>query len=116
VPVQLWHNLGHVNASYEMFQAMALQELEHPYICGYKEFFVNWDPAEAAMFVCIVMEYYKNGDLENVLKQRRTKKQPIEELVSKSLRSYLNKFIFYCLILVGLSGPKLWLGTHDPRL
>lgn len=24
-------------------QAMALQELQHPYICGYKEFFVTWD-------------------------------------------------------------------------
>lgn len=60
---------------------MALQELQHPYVCGYKEFFVTWDPAESAMFVCIVMEYYKNGDLEKVLKQRRQTKQPIEELV-----------------------------------
>ena len=24
-------------------QAMALAELKHPYICGYKEFFVTWD-------------------------------------------------------------------------
>lgn len=60
---------------------MALQELQHSYICGYREFFVTWDPAEAAMFVCIVMEYYKNGDLERVLNQRRNSKQPIEELV-----------------------------------
>ena len=22
---------------------MALQDLRHPYICGYKEFFVTWD-------------------------------------------------------------------------
>ncbi len=22
---------------------MALHELQHPYICGYKEFFVTWD-------------------------------------------------------------------------
>jgi hypothetical protein len=22
---------------------MALQDLQHPYICGYKEFFVTWD-------------------------------------------------------------------------
>ena len=60
---------------------MALQELQHRYICGYKEFFVTWDKEEAAMFVCIVMEFYKNGDLERVLKQRRQTQQPIEELV-----------------------------------
>ena len=35
-------------------EAMALQELKHPNICGYKEFFVTWDKEEAAMFVCIV--------------------------------------------------------------
>ena len=22
---------------------MALQDLRHPYVCGYKEFFVTWD-------------------------------------------------------------------------
>lgn len=69
-------------------QAMALQELQHPYICGYKEFFVTWDQEVAAMFVCIVMEFYKNGDLDRVLKQRRVSKQPIEELVSPVLSSY----------------------------
>lgn len=64
---------------------MALQELKHPYTCGYKEFFVTWDKEvfayyivaivlhsyflllmtvyfqESAMFVCIVMKYYKLG-------------------------------------------------------
>ena len=29
--------------SFFYFQAMALQELQHPYVCGYKEFFVKWD-------------------------------------------------------------------------
>ena len=32
------------NAARKAFQeAMALSELKHPNICGYKEFFVNWD-------------------------------------------------------------------------
>ena len=67
---------------------MALQELQHRYICGYKEFFVTWDKEEAAMFVCIVMEFYKNGDLERVLKQRRQTQQPIEELVNQQSSLY----------------------------
>ncbi|KAF6031307.1 STKLD1 [Bugula neritina] len=64
-------------------EAMALQELQHRFICGYKEFFVMWDEEVATMFVCIVMEYYKNGDLDNVLKRRRVSQQPIEELILK---------------------------------
>jgi probable inactive protein kinase-like protein SgK071 len=60
---------------------MALQQLQHPYICGYKEFFVLWDKEESAMYVCIVMEYYKMGDLDRVLKQRRSKREYIEEVV-----------------------------------
>lgn len=77
---------------------MALQELQHPYICGYKEFFVTWDKEVAAMFVCIVMEFYKNGDLDRVLKQRRISKQPIEELVSNSERPITNLVIMEELI------------------
>ncbi|XP_057289397.1 serine/threonine kinase-like domain-containing protein STKLD1 [Hydractinia symbiolongicarpus] len=64
-------------------EAMALQELQHPYICGYKEFFVTWDKDESAMFVCIVMEYYKMGDLDKALKQKRAKSTAIEELILK---------------------------------
>jgi len=64
-------------------EAMALNELRHPYICGYKEFFVTWDKEENAMFVCIVMDYYKMGDLDRVLKQRRKHKQPLEEIIIK---------------------------------
>ena len=34
-------------------------------------------------FVCIVMDYYKMGDLDRVLKQRRKHKQPLEEIIIK---------------------------------
>lgn len=68
-------------------EAVALQELQHsskhPYICGYKEFFVTWDKEEAAMFVCIVMDYYKLGDLDKALKQKRAKGEAVPELVLK---------------------------------
>lgn len=64
-------------------EVMALQDLKHSYICGYKEFFVTWDKEESAMFVCIVMDYYPMGDLDRLLKQKREKKEKIEELVLK---------------------------------
>lgn len=64
-------------------EAMALEQLSHKYVCGYKEFFVNWDKLEETMYVCIVMEYYETGDLENVLKQQRAKEQPLPEQLLK---------------------------------
>lgn len=64
-------------------EAMALQELKHQNICGYKEFFVTWDKDEAAMFVCIVMHFYPSGDLANLLVKKRKAKENIEEIVLK---------------------------------
>jgi len=72
-----------VEANKAFKEAMALQELQHRFICGYKEFFVMWDKEESAMFVCIVMEYYKMGDLEKAVKQKRTKTSAIEEMIIK---------------------------------
>ncbi|KAL5260439.1 hypothetical protein ACHWQZ_G010537 [Mnemiopsis leidyi] len=64
-------------------EAMALQELAHPYICGYREFFVSWDREEGALFVCIVMDYYPLGDLEICLRKKRENKEKFDELVLK---------------------------------
>ncbi|KAL9989644.1 hypothetical protein ACROYT_G004211 [Oculina patagonica] len=76
---------GEANKAFK--EAVALQELQHPnrhpYICGYKEFFVTWDKEESAMFVCIVMDYYKLGDLDKALKQKRKKGESIPEMVLK---------------------------------
>ena len=35
-----------------MLQALALQKLDHPYVCGYKEFFVMWDKEVPHNSVC----------------------------------------------------------------
>ena len=40
------------------------------------------------MYVCIIMEYYKLGDMDRVLKQKRRSKEHIEELVQTSMQSY----------------------------
>jgi len=70
-------------ANKAFLEAKALDVLKHRYICGYKEFFVTWDKEESAMFVCIVMDYYKMGDLDRVLKQKRSKHHPLEEMMLK---------------------------------
>jgi len=40
------------------------------------------DPDEDR-YVCIVMDFYETGDLENVLKQQRAKEQPLPEPILK---------------------------------
>lgn len=37
------NGLQHTEENMASLQANALQTLQHPYVCGYKEFFVNWD-------------------------------------------------------------------------
>lgn len=37
------------------------------------------------MYVCIIMEYYKLGDMDRVLKQKRRSKEHIEELVRTTI-------------------------------
>ena len=59
------------NAARKAFQeAMALSELKHKSVCGYKEFFVTWDAKNSAMYVCIIMENYPKGDLSVGLRQK----------------------------------------------
>lgn len=72
---------GEANKAFK--EAMALQELKHPFICGYREFFVTWDKEESAMFVCIVMDFYELGDLSKVIKTKRQKQEAIEEMIIK---------------------------------
>lgn len=72
---------GEANKAFK--EAMALQELKHPFICGYKEFFVTWDKEESAMYVCIVMNYYELGDLSKVIKTKRQKHEKLDEMIVK---------------------------------
>jgi len=60
-----------------------LENLKHKYICGYKEFFCYWDKEDETMYVCIVMNFYETGDLEQVLKQQRSKETPLPEPIVK---------------------------------
>ena len=64
-------------------EALALETLSHEYICGYRELFVNWDRDEATMFVCIVMDFYEAGDLDNIIRKQRAKEAPLPEKVLK---------------------------------
>lgn len=76
-------------------EAMALQELRHDFICGYKEFFVTWDKEEEAMFVCIVMNFYEMGDLAKVIKTKRNKNEKFDEMVLKKwLGQMLEALVF----------------------
>ncbi|XP_046542734.1 serine/threonine kinase-like domain-containing protein STKLD1 [Haliotis rubra] len=92
------HDESEANKAFK--EAMALRQLQHPYVCGYKEFFVMWDKEESSMFVCIVMDYYSKGDLKKIIQQYQKNKQPMEEEV---LKRYLGE-ILEALIFVHRKG------------
>ncbi|XP_065198183.1 serine/threonine kinase-like domain-containing protein STKLD1 isoform X1 [Sycon ciliatum] len=64
-------------------EAQALSQLKHKYICGYREFFVMWDQKNQSMNVCIVMDYYKMGDLDQLMERKRKEKEPLDEMMIK---------------------------------
>ncbi|XP_071097519.1 serine/threonine kinase-like domain-containing protein STKLD1 [Haliotis cracherodii] len=87
------HDESEANKAFK--EAMALRQLQHPYVCGYKEFFVMWDKEESSMFVCIVMDYYSKGDLKKIIQQYQKDKQPMEEeVVKRYLGEILEALIF----------------------
>ncbi|XP_067662721.1 serine/threonine kinase-like domain-containing protein STKLD1 [Haliotis asinina] len=87
------HDESEANKAFK--EAMALRQLQHPYVCGYKEFFVMWDKEESSMFVCIVMDYYSKGDLKKIIQQYQKNKQPMEEeVVKRYLGEILEALIF----------------------
>ncbi|XP_041369024.1 serine/threonine kinase-like domain-containing protein STKLD1 isoform X2 [Gigantopelta aegis] len=76
-------------------EALALQKLKHPYVCGYKDFFVMWDKEACAMFLCIVMDYYTDGDLRKFISGYQEKREPIdEEIVKRFLGEIMEALIF----------------------
>lgn len=64
-------------------EAQHLKKLSHSNICAYKDMFVYWDKDDCSMYVCIVMNFYSNGDLHNVLKKLRDDKKMLREITIK---------------------------------
>ncbi|ESP03243.1 hypothetical protein LOTGIDRAFT_237772 [Lottia gigantea] len=82
------HDESEANEAYR--EALELQKLHHPYICSYKDFYVTWDKSTSSMFLCIVMQYYLNSDLQTVIKSYQDKKDKIEE---STVKKYLGEII-----------------------
>jgi len=73
----------HDEAGRALVQAQALQKLDHPYVAKYTDFFVDWDPVDEAVYVCIVSEFYETGELATVLKNQRSKETALPEAIMK---------------------------------
>ena len=60
---------------------LALENLKHPYIVPYKEFFVSWDKELSAMFVSVVCPYYPDGEVSQILAEHRDGNKAVDEQV-----------------------------------
>ncbi|XP_069787478.1 serine/threonine kinase-like domain-containing protein STKLD1 isoform X2 [Narcine bancroftii] len=65
-------------------EAMILLELKHPNICKYKEIFVGWNKEDAALSVCMVIEYSSVGDLAFIIRDKRRRMEKVREMVIKN--------------------------------
>ncbi|XP_064616971.1 serine/threonine kinase-like domain-containing protein STKLD1 [Liolophura sinensis] len=64
-------------------EASTLKGLQHPYVCGFKEFFVAWDKEDSAIYFCMIIEHYPQGDLSSVLRMKRNKRETVDETLLK---------------------------------
>ncbi|KAL3870943.1 hypothetical protein ACJMK2_038971 [Sinanodonta woodiana] len=76
-------------------EAESLQNLHHPYVSGYRDFFVHWEKNDSSMYICILMDYFPNGDLGHLIQKSRSKKEAIpEEKIKKWLGEIIEALIF----------------------
>ncbi|XP_062929210.1 serine/threonine kinase-like domain-containing protein STKLD1 [Mobula hypostoma] len=76
-------------------EAMFLLDLQHANICKYKEIFVAWNKEEAALSVCLVMEYNHVGDLGIVIRGKRQRKEKVREMVIENFLGQMVDVLVY---------------------
>ncbi|KAK3087169.1 hypothetical protein FSP39_002522 [Pinctada imbricata] len=87
------HDESEANKAFR--EAVSLQQLDHPYISGYKEFFVMWEKEESSMYMVIAMEFFPKGHLGQVIQKARDENDVIpEELIRKYLGQILEALMY----------------------
>ncbi|XP_078282022.1 serine/threonine kinase-like domain-containing protein STKLD1 [Rhinoraja longicauda] len=76
-------------------EAMLLLDLHHPSICRYREMFVAWNKEEAAVSVCMVMDYAQVGDVAFIIREKRRRKEKIREMVIKNFLGQMVDVLIY---------------------
>ncbi|XP_076091936.1 uncharacterized protein LOC143063599 isoform X2 [Mytilus galloprovincialis] len=71
-------------------ESLALQELNHPYVSGYKEFFVMWEKKDSSMYMCIAMDYFPKGHLGQYIDEKRQSKEIIDE---EKIKTWIGQII-----------------------
>ncbi|KAJ8300816.1 hypothetical protein KUTeg_022335 [Tegillarca granosa] len=72
-------------------ESQPLRELDHPYVSGYKEYFVMWQKEDSTMCMCVITDYFKNGHLGNQI--RKWLGQIIEALVYAHTKNIIHRNI-----------------------
>ncbi|CAO2598158.1 Serine/threonine kinase-like domain-containing protein STKLD1 [Lemmus lemmus] len=74
---------------------MLLLKLQHPNISLYHEMFIMWNNEISSLFLCLVMDYYTLGTLQNVIENKRKKKETIDSEWMHTMLSQLLDAIEY---------------------
>ncbi|XP_059850203.1 serine/threonine kinase-like domain-containing protein STKLD1 isoform X2 [Hypanus sabinus] len=95
VLVKMVECMDEAMANKALREAMFLLDLQHENICKYKEIFVAWNKEEAALSVCLVMEYCHVGNLGVVVQEKRQRKEKVREMVIKNFLGQMVDVLVY---------------------
>ncbi|XP_038193376.1 serine/threonine kinase-like domain-containing protein STKLD1 [Arvicola amphibius] len=83
----------HANEALE--ELMSLMKFQHPNISLYHEMFIMWNNEISSLFLCLVMNYYNEGTLQNIIENKRNKKETIDSEWMHTILSQLLDAIEY---------------------
>ncbi|XP_038961136.1 serine/threonine kinase-like domain-containing protein STKLD1 isoform X1 [Rattus norvegicus] len=66
----------HANKALE--ELMPLMKLQHSNISVYHEMFIMWDNEISSLFLCLVMDYYNQVTLQNIMENKRKIKEVVD--------------------------------------
>ncbi|KAK7802366.1 hypothetical protein U0070_018116 [Myodes glareolus] len=83
----------HANEALE--ELMLLMKLQHPNISLYREMFIMWNNEISSLFLCLLMDYNIKGTFQDVLENKRNKKETIDSEWMHTMLSQLLDAIEY---------------------
>ncbi|GFR79267.1 serine/threonine protein kinase, partial [Elysia marginata] len=76
-------------------EEMELKKMDHPYVVGYKDFFISYEKEASSVFINIISQYFEHGDLRQMIRDFQEKKQPIPEDVVKKIVGEILEGVVY---------------------
>ncbi|GFN88385.1 serine/threonine protein kinase [Plakobranchus ocellatus] len=76
-------------------EEMELKKMDHPYVVGYKDFFISYEKEASSVFINIISQYFEQGDLRKLITEYQERKEAIPEDVIKKILGEIFEGVVY---------------------